>query len=297
MPSRSRASTPEPLTSLAGLPAGAVIHLPGGGDPLAALAATTDVGVVAHPDDLELLLAAPVLDARGDPQRRFCGVVCTDGAGSVRPPSMRDLDPAAFVAVRAGEQVAAAEAAGMGAVVLLGLPSEVVCGTGEDRQRFVDALGTLLGACGATAVHTHDPADTHRSHVAVATATVTALRRLAPVDRPQRLVGWEGWGDLGWLPDAHVVRAELTGRVGEAVALARHHASQLDAKRYDTAVAGRWQANATFAAQRQADASDALARGVDLTPLLNDDVDPQAFICGLVESFADRVTDGVATWW
>ena len=282
---------------MAGLPAGAVVHVPGGGDPLAALAATTDLGVVAHPDDLELLLAAPLLAARNDPARSFCGVVCTDGAGSVRPPAMAELDEAAIVAVRAAEQIAAAEAAGMGAVVLLGLPSDEVRSTGSARDAFVTVLSTLVTACRPEVVHTHDPADAHRSHRAVATATVTALRRLPPDQRPGSLVGWEGWRDLGWLPEARVRRGDLSGQVDEAVAIARHHVSQLGPKRYDAAVSGRWAANATFAAQREVDGAGALARGMDLTPLLDDAVDPATFLADLVHSFADEVVGGVADWW
>lgn len=282
---------------MAGLPAGAVVHVPGGGDPLAALAATTDLGVVAHPDDLELLLAAPLLECRDDPERHFCGVVCTDGAGSVRPSAMADLDEAGFVAARAAEQVAAADAAGMVSVVLLGLPSDAVRSTGPLRAAFEDALVSIVGASGPEVVHTHDPADAHRSHVAVATAVVSALRRLAPRQRPGRLVGWEGWRDLGWVPEAHAARGDLTGRVDDAVALARHHASQLGPKRYDTAVSGRWAANATFAAQRQADGAGAVARGVDLTPMLDDAVDPATFLADLLRSFADDVAEGVSVWW
>jgi len=282
---------------VAGLPAGAVVHVPGGGEATGVLAATTDLGVVAHPDDLELLLASVVLACRDDPARRFCGIVCTDGAGSVRPPDLAHLDDAAFVARRAAEQVAAADAAGMGAVVLLGLASDDVRSTGPEREAFVAALGALVAVCRPDVVHTHDPADTHRSHVAVATATVTALRRLPAEGRPGRLVGWEGWRDLGWLAEDRVVWGDLNGRVDDAVDLARHHASQLGPKRYDDAVAGRWRANATFAAQRESDATDALARGVDLTPLLDDGVDPAAFVAELAQSFTDGVVDGVRTWW
>jgi len=273
------------------------VHVPDGGDPLAALAATTDLGVVAHPDDLELLLAAPVLACGDDPARSFCGVVVTNGAGSVRPAAMADLDETAFVAVRAAEQVAAADAARMGAVVLLGVPSDDVRSTGSQRRAVVDALAALVAACRPEVVHTHDPADAHRSHVAVATATVSALRGVPTADRPARLIGWEGWRDLGWAPGEHVVRGDLGGRVDDAVALARHHASQLGPKRYDAAVAGRWRANATFAAQREADDADALARGVDLSPLLDDAVDPTAFLADVVRSFADEVVAAVEGWW
>lgn len=275
---------------------GAMVHVPGGGDPLAALAAVTDLGVVAHPDDLELLLAAPLLECRDDPTRRFCGVVCTDGAGSVRPDAMADLDEAAFVAVRAAEQVAAAEAAGM-TVVLLGVSSADARDTGAARHGLVEALVEVASRCRPEVVHTHDPADAHLTHVAVATAIITALRQLPPEARPRRLVGWEGWRGLGWLAEDRQVRADLGDGVDDALALARHHVSQLAGKRYDLAVAGRWQANATFAAQRSADDAAALALGVELTPLLDDAVDPATFLAGLVAAFAARVREGISAWW
>ena len=50
----------------------------------AALARTTDLGIVAHQDDLEFMALAPIGACLGDPDRWFTGVACTDGAGSAR---------------------------------------------------------------------------------------------------------------------------------------------------------------------------------------------------------------------
>jgi LmbE family N-acetylglucosaminyl deacetylase len=287
------------VTALAGLPAGAAIHVPGGGDAVAALERTTDLAVVAHPDDLELLCVAPLLDCRDDAGRSFTGVVCTDGAGSVRPAGFEALDDAAWVALRADEQRASADLAGMGAVVLLGLPSSAVGGpsSGSGRRALTSALDVLVRATEPVRVHTHDPTDLHRTHRAVATAAVGVLRALPPGRRPEQVLGWEGWRSLDWLDPASRHTADLSGRLADAAALAACHASQLGAKRYDDATAGRWRSHATFAAARSADDAEALALAWDLTPAVESGVDPTRFVADAVARFGAGATDGVAGWW
>lgn len=275
-------------------PAGRV-HVPDGADPAVALARTTDLGIVAHPDDLELALVAPVLACRDDPDRWFTGVVVTDGAGSVRPAGLAHLDDAGFVAVRADEQCRAADAAAMSAVVLLAVPSAQVCTPGAGRDDVVAALAGLVASCRPDRVHTHNPADAHRTHVAVATAVVSALR--AAPHRPDTLWGWEGWRDLDWLDDAHRIDADVSAVGDDAVALAGLHASQMAAKRYDTAARGRRQANATFGDARRADTATEVARAFDLTAVLDPAVDPADHVLGAVDRFRRDVADALSPWW
>lgn len=304
-PTRSSRCTPdghEPVNNpLAGVAAGVRIEVPDGTDPLVALARTTDLAVVAHPDDLELSMVGPLLACRDDPERWFTGVVCTDGTGSVRPANMASLDDDAFAAVRAAEQVAAARAAGMSAVVLVGLPSDVVRRPGEGHRQLVATVAALSEACLPDVVHTHDPADPHATHVAVLAAVVSALRTLAPDRRPRQLVGWEGWRSVDWAPRGDRVATEVAD--GDAAdALVRLHASQVATKRYDIASRGRRQAHATFADHLAADdvAGDEAAEvalGVDLTTLLDDTTDPLAAVATMVQAFADGVVGGLAPWW
>jgi LmbE family N-acetylglucosaminyl deacetylase len=299
MPTRSTRSTvPDLLTVLAGLAPGAQVYVPDGAAVSDALARTTDLAVVAHPDDVELAMPGPVLACRDDPERWFTAVVCTDGAGSVRPADMVDLDAARFVAVRAAEQRAAADAGGLSAVIMMGLSSATVGTTGDPgRDALVQALALICGAAGAAVVHTHNPADAHRTHVAVATAAVTALRRLAPDERPAMLLGWEGWRDLDWLAPDSVVTADLTGQGDEAVALARCHASQMGPKRYDLAAQGRRRANATYRHQATADAATEVGVAMDLTAMLDDATDPVAVVLAAIDDFRSDVADTLRHWW
>jgi hypothetical protein len=271
------------------------VHVPDGTDLATALARTTDLGIVAHPDDLELALVAPVLACRDDPDRWFTGVVVTDGAGSVRPAELVDLDDAGFAAVRAGEQCRAADAAAMSAVVLVGLPSAAVVAPGPGRDALGVTLAELVGTCRPDRVHTHNPADSHRTHVAVATAVVTAVRSAS--HRPDALWGWEGWRDLDWVDPDVRVDADVSAVSDDAVALARHHASQMTDKRYDIAARGRRLANATFADARRADAATEVARALDLTPVLDPAVDPTAYVLGVVDRFRRDVADTLSVWW
>lgn len=276
---------------------GARIVVPDGTDIDAALARTTDLGVVAHPDDLELSLVGPVLACRNDNQRWFTGVVCTDGAGSVRPQHLAHLDDAEFVAVRADEQVAAAHAAGMSAVVLLGVGSQAVCDPrGDTRQQLITALKDLVAVCAPAVVHTHDPADLHDTHRGVMTAVVDALRGLPNGDRPAGLVGWEGWRSVDWVTPEFAV----TCRVDDAdlaTELVRLHASQVATKRYDTASRGRRHAHATFADHLAVDGPAELAMGVDLSALLDDATNPADAVQVILDAFTRSVTDSLDRWW
>jgi LmbE family N-acetylglucosaminyl deacetylase len=280
-----------------GVPPGVTIHVPDGAPDGVALSRATDLGVVAHPDDLELLLAGPLVACGNDPLRSFVGVVVTNGAGSVRSAGHADLDDTGFVAVRAAEQRRAADAAGMGAVVLVGRPSDDVRTPGPARDDVVATITALVRATQPTTVHTHDPADAHTTHVAVTAAVIDALRQLPRADQPAQVLGWEGWRSLSWLPDDRRHHEDLSGRAAQAMDLARHHASQLGPKRYDEAVPGRWRANATFMNPRGTDEATDVALAWDLTAAIDPAADPAGIFGGTLQQFTAEVTARWSTWW
>jgi LmbE family N-acetylglucosaminyl deacetylase len=271
--------------------------VPDGTPPGAAFARTTDLGVGAHPDDLELLMLVPIGLCRGRSDRWFAGVTVTDGAGSARTGRFAGLSDAALAAVRRSEQREAGALGGYGSLVQLGHTSAGVRDAGPGRDEVIDDLVAILRATRPVNVYTHNLADKHTTHVAVAAAVVQAVRRLPADDRPLRLVGVEGWRDLDWLPDHEkiVLDASSYGPLGRR--LAACFASQIEGgKRYDRAVEGRRWANATLAEPRAADEADAVAIAMDLSPLIrNDAIDPVAYLTAAADRFRQDVETAVAT--
>jgi LmbE family N-acetylglucosaminyl deacetylase len=258
----------------------------------AALARTTDLGIGAHPDDLELLMVVPAAVAYDRADRWFTGVTVTDGAGSPRRGRFAALSGDELVAVRRAEQRRAAAVGRYAAAVQLAYPSAGVRDpAGPTRGELVEDLVTLLRATRPVNVYTHNLADAHATHVAVAAAVITAVRALAPDERPTRLVGVEGWRDLDWLPREEQMRLDASGVGALGDELAACFPSQIEGgKRYDRAVRGRRWANATLAEAGAVDEADEVSVAMDLTPLMhNTAIDPVAYVVAAVTRFRDDV--------
>jgi LmbE family N-acetylglucosaminyl deacetylase len=262
------------------------LHVPDGSPESEALARTTDLAVVAHPDDLELLVLVPIGQCAHDEHRWFTGVVCTDGSGSTRPGPDAATGARELADIRREEQIRAAELGRYSAVVLLGHSSGEVRSP-DGFEALVAELAALLDATRPVNVYTHNLADKHATHVAVGCAVVRAIRSLPPEQRPARLVGCEGWRDLDWLADHEKVRLDATAFTELADQLAGVFRSQIGGgKRYDRAAAGRRWANAVFFDPREPDTSEQVVVAMDLGPLIvNDELDPVAYVTSAIDRF------------
>ena len=234
-----------------------------------ALARTSHMGIVAHPDDLEILAYPAILECLGRDDRWFTGVVATDGRGSARTGRYAAVTDDAMVLIRVREQEKAAAVGEYGAVVMLDHTSRDVQGTGHPT--LIGELTELLRKARPQIVYTHSPADRHATHVAVALAAVAACRALPAAQRPARLLGGEVWGDLEWLTGEDKVAIDVSGHDSLGAALIGVFESQIaGGKRYDLAVPARRLAHATYHDSHSVDASTALCLAMDLTPLLTD---------------------------
>jgi LmbE family N-acetylglucosaminyl deacetylase len=271
---------------------GAEVFVPDGRPETEALARTTHMGVVAHPDDLEILAYRGILDAFGRTDRWFCGVVATDGAGSSRTGPYANFTDAQMREVRRHEQKKAAVVGEYGAAVLLDHTSEQLKNKAA-RKALVEDITELLRVCRPSVVYTHNLADRHSTHVGTALATIDACRALPPTDRPERLLGGEVWRDLDWLADGDRVGEDVGGHDNLAAALIGLFDSQIaGGKRYDVAVVGRRHANATYFESHAVDATTALSLAMDLTPLVKDaSLDPTVHAEKLIGRFAGEVRD------
>jgi LmbE family N-acetylglucosaminyl deacetylase len=272
----------------------AEIYVPDGLDPAPALSRTTHLAIAAHQDDLEIMATDGVLRCFQREDCWFTGVVAADGAGSPRDGRYKEYTDERMRDVRRREQKKAASIGDYAAVVLLDHPSSTVK-NGRDPRPVEDIL-EVLRATHPETVYTHNLADKHDTHVAVALRTIAAIRRLPAGERPARLYGGEVWRDLDWLVDTDKVVFDLSAHENLQAALIAVFDSQIGAgKRYDLATEGRRRAHATYAASHGTDQATSLSYGMDLTPLVVDSsLDPVAFVWRYLDRVCSDVRERIA---
>ncbi len=229
---------------------------------------------------------------RDSPSRAwFLATVVTNGSGSARAGMYADFTDEAMCRIRREEQKKAAVVGEYGALALLDHPSSAVK-DGASEAPVVD-LVRLLQAARPRVVYTHNLADKHDTHVAVALRVVEAIRRLPAGERPKQLFGCEVWRDLDWLLDADKVTFDVSAHQNLQAALLGVFDSQIcGGKRYDLATMGRRRANATYYMPRQVDETTGMTFAMDLTPLIRE---PGRSVEAYVQEFIARFARDVAT--
>jgi len=255
-----------------------------------ALARTTHMAISAHQDDLEIMAAGPILECFQQTDKWFTGVVVADGRGSPRDDLYKNYTDDEMRLVRFKEQKKAAVIGEYAAQVILDYPSKIV--KDGSNQQPVEDLASLLKLARPQSVYTHNFADKHDTHVAVALKVIAAIRRLPEHDRPQSLYGCEVWRDLDWMMDADKVALDCSAHENLQAALLGIFDSQIcGGKRYDLATMGRRRAHATYYASHGVDVSTGLNYAMDLTPLITD---PSRNVTTFTLEFIQRFSQDVA---
>ena len=259
-----------------------------------ALARTTHLCFSAHQDDIEIMAATPIVDCFQQQDKWFTGVVVTDGRGSPRNGLYEQYSDDEMRLVRFKEQRKAAYVGEFAAQVLLDFPSKVV--KDASRSEPVEDIHAILRATKPQIVYTHNLADKHDTHVAVALRVIEALRKLDPAERPERVVGCEVWRALDWMVDSDKLMMDLSDHENLQFALLGVFDSQIaGGKRYDLASMGRRRANATYFESHGVDNTTGLSYGMDMAPLMNDaSLDPAEFVGGFIQRFANDIQERVS---
>jgi LmbE family N-acetylglucosaminyl deacetylase len=254
-----------------------------------ALSRATHLAISAHQDDLEILSAHGILQGYGRPDLWYAGVVVTNGAGSPRDDLYADFTDAQMQIVRRQEQKKAAHLGEYSFQGLLDFTSSQVKDPAE--RAVVEDLKTILTAARPYIVYTHNLADKHDTHVAVALRTIQAIRELPADRRPTTLWGGEVWRDLDWMTDADKVPLDVSAHENLQAALLGVFDSQIaGGKRYDLATMGRRKAHATYFASHGVDTSTGLTFAMDMTPLIVDEtLAPAALAQARIDAFAAEV--------
>lgn len=271
----------------------ATMTIPDGRDTATAWRRITHLGIGAHADDLEFMALHGILAGYNRDDQWFGGVTCTNGAGSTRPASLSDD---ALIARRHAEQEEAARIGEYGLMIQLSYTSAEAKDATEGNM--TDDLIHIFQQCRPHTVYTHNPADKHETHVAVMARVINAIRTLPLDQRPRRLLGCEVWRDLDWLGDEDKVVLDVSSHPELASRLAAVFTSQMEGgKRYDLAVRGREQANATFLSSHHADHAKAVWFAMDLTPLIvRDNMTTAQLVNGHLTRFKNDVMEKLMRW-
>lgn len=254
-----------------------------------ALARTTHLGIGAHQDDLEMIAIDGILQAYQNPSAWFTGMVVTDGRSAPRTEEYAQLSDEALKVLRDEEQRRAATIGEYAAVVLLNHPSAAV--KNPDHPGIVEEIAALVEKTQPKVVYTHNLADKHPTHVAVALRVVAALRTLPPTSKPEKVYGCEVWRGLDWLPDEDKIRFDTSQGSALQSALLEVFQSQIGGgKRYDLASMGRRRANATFDQSHAVDQADKVVLAMDLSPLVKD---PDLDITAYIKNFVTRLSQEI----
>jgi LmbE family N-acetylglucosaminyl deacetylase len=175
------------------------------------------------------------------------------------------------------------------AQLLLDYPSSAVKSSKDARP--VTDLIAILEATRPEVVYTHNLADKHPTHVAVALRVIEAARRVSQEARPTRVYGCEVWRNLDWMGDQEKVVFDCSAHESLQAALLGVFDSQIcGGKRYDLATQGRRRANATYFESHGVDEAQQLAYAMDLTPLV---VDPKRDVASFAAESIGRFAESV----
>jgi LmbE family N-acetylglucosaminyl deacetylase len=270
------------------------IYVPDGSPVDVALSRTTHLSVGAHQDDLEIMAFHGILECFGKSDRYFTGVTVTNGAGSPRADLYAHYTDEQMQTVRRLEQKKAAFVGEYAAHIFLDYTSGAV--KDGANAHVVGDLKKVLRAARPQVIYTHNLADKHDTHVAVALRVIRALRELPADLRPQHLYGCEVWRNLDWLNDKDKVVFDVSAHENLATSLVGIFDSQIcGGKRYDLATMGRRRANASYLESHATDVATSVIFGIDLTPLIkNPSLDLKEYIGGFINRFAEEVSSRLA---
>jgi LmbE family N-acetylglucosaminyl deacetylase len=237
------------------------------------------------------MAAASILACFQQPDQWFTGLVVTDGSGAPRLGPYENYSDSELRQVRKKEQKKAAVIGEYAALILLDYPSESVK-EGCIEEVIQDIL-LVLNASHPEIVYTHNLADKHDTHVAVALRVIKAILAMSEPARPKNLYGCEGWRDLDWMLDEDKIPFMLNSHESLQASLLGVFDSQISGgKRYDLAALGRRRAHATFFQPHEVDSAPGMTFAMDLTPTIQGRGGNIAeYVLAYIQRFAQDVED------
>lgn len=264
----------------------AYLYIPDSVSDTVAFDRVTHLAIGAHQDDLEIMASHGIIECYDSAKLWFGGVTCTDGRGSAREGRFKMLTDDEMRGVRRVEQVEASKIGKYSFVLQLDYQSSEAK---SKENHLTEEIKEIVTKTRPKIIYTHNPADKHATHVAVAFRVIQALRELPKEYHPERFYGSEVWRDLDWMKNK--IPLDITDSEDFVLKLLSVYESQIaGGKRYDLATIGRMRANATYFESHKADQLTHLWSAMDLLPLLKDKkMKVSSYVQSLLEQFSKEI--------
>ncbi len=257
---------------------------------------TTDFGVVAHADDLEMMCCSAITNSYNSNDKVFSGLVLTNGSGASNIGQVI-LTESEMVNTRILEQNQAASIGRYGFIAQLGY-SSLEAKDQKNKDDIVEALSWYISRARPDRIYIHNLADKHSTHVVASLRVLDALRSLKDTYKPKKLLACEIWRNLDWLSDKEKVALPVLNNKELIKELIQNYKSQIfSGKRYDLALLGRLQANATFLDPYSEDTAPLVSFAMDVTHLIDEPREKTLeFIDEKISTFRNDVVDTIKTY-
>lgn len=244
--------------------------------------------IAAHQDDVEIMAFHGILKGLQSKKYSFAAVVSADGSGSARSGKYASYSDEMMKEVRKEEQLKAAEIGKYEYLILLERTSADI--KDKNNTNIVSQYIDIITRLEPEVIYTHNLLDKHPTHIGVVLKVLSALRQIDKDKRPKVVYGCEVWRDLDWVKDDKKVALDVSKKPKIAKDILNVFDSQIaGGKRYDLATLGRRYANATFSASHSVDTYKAITYALDLTPLMDENVDIKEYALSLVNDLKEDV--------
>jgi LmbE family N-acetylglucosaminyl deacetylase len=200
--------------------------------------------IATHQDDAEFMGYGVIAKAYKSKEYSVDVIIVSDGAGSPRTGAYANYTDEMMMEARYEEQKRAAKIGQYSSLTLLKYPSSTI--KAQDPHIMED-LVKLIEMIKPETIYLHNPFDKHATHVACCLAALKAIDALKDKSYIKDVFGCEVWRGLDWVVTKDKVFMDTYLHQDELLPILSVFESQIaGGKRYDTALMGRWAANATF---------------------------------------------------
>jgi hypothetical protein len=161
-------------------------------------------------------------------------------------------------------------------------------------KNVIDDISKMIELLKPETIYMHNPFDKHPTHVACCLCALKAINNLKSKDYLKDVFGCEVWRSLDWVIDQDKINLDTSLHQKELTPILSVFESQIEGgKRYDTALMGRFVANATFNDSHAVDRYTNCSYIINMNDVALKQVPVTEFVQTYLTNFANEVIKNI----